>query len=235
MDYKIGQLRKEQFVGEDAYSEEISLIYRENDGVVECGLTTVTTDIANIQVKDTALILENNLKEKQSYYFNFYATSFFGPFVVTLRANDGSEQPLKKFDTTKESKTFCSLVFMPNANSYNKIVFKRINRTEGLEDRVIIDNSTIEKEDIQYTKINLYSLLNVISAALGDGQFIKKMGLQGPPGLIFCVNGEEIHMGKTGIYEVDKINIGNLGLVLDDGDYFIMDYLYDSGKENKNE
>ena len=61
------------------------------------------------------------------------------------------------------------------------------------------------------------------------------MGLQGPPGLLFSMNGEEIRIGKSGIYEVEGININQLSFVIknnspipyaDNLDYFIMDFQY---------
>ena len=72
-------------------------------------------------------------------------------------------------------------------------------------------------------------------AAFVSLQYIKKMGLQGPPGFMFSMNGEEIHIGKSGMYEVEGINISNLSFVIknispipyeDNLDYFIMDFLY---------
>jgi hypothetical protein len=61
------------------------------------------------------------------------------------------------------------------------------------------------------------------------------MGIQGPTGLLFSMNGEEIRIGKSGIYEVQDFPIENLGFVIKDTspvpyqdgkDFFIMDFQY---------
>ena len=70
-----------------------------------------------------------------------------------------------------------------------------------------------------------------------DTDSVLKIGVQGPPGLLMCINGEGIRIGPEGVYEIrDKYKISFIGFaiqkrdlsdVYDGRDYFILDYQYD--------
>ncbi len=68
---------------------------------------------------------------------------------------------------------------------------------------------------------------------------LTKIGIQGPPGLLMCINGEAIRIGPSGIYEINNgYKVTFLGFIVresrqrkdrdgvPDYDYFIMDYQY---------
>jgi len=45
--------------------------------------------------------------------------------------------------------------------------------------------------------------------------YLTKIGIQGPPSMLMCINGEEIRIGKSGIYEInnDIIKITSISFV----------------------
>nr|DAD62367.1 MAG TPA: hypothetical protein [Caudoviricetes sp.] len=53
---------------------------------------------------------------------------------------------------------------------------------------------------IVYEELSLVK--NMLSSQIRQGVSLIKMGIQSRPGLLMCINGEEIHIGRTGIYEV---------------------------------
>lgn len=53
---------------------------------------------------------------------------------------------------------------------------------------------------IVYEELSLVK--NMLSSQIKQGVSLMKMGIQSRPGLLMCINGEEIHIGRTGIYEV---------------------------------
>ena len=75
-------------------------------------------------------------------------------------------------------------------------------------------------------------MVNVIDY-IGHSPLLK-IGIQGPTGLLFCINGEEIRMGKSGIYEIlNGYKVNSIGFVpkpdsISPGgkDYFVLDYQY---------
>jgi hypothetical protein len=54
---------------------------------------------------------------------------------------------------------------------------------------------------------------------------IKKIGVQGHPGLTMVINGEEIKMGPSGLFELNDFDITSFG-VCGDAKRFIVDYQY---------
>ncbi len=45
-------------------------------------------------------------------------------------------------------------------------------------------------------------LNNIISSDIQSGASLTKIGVQSKPGLVMCINGEEIHVGRSGLYEM---------------------------------
>lgn len=229
MSYNIGQFRRNQL---SSYEDKIPVIANNTGaGIKELSIQTPE----GLPLTETALIFKDSFKKGENYYFSFYTAfdkSDPGAFIVYLY--DGQNkviQPIKYFDVGAGA--FCEMVFTPNDINYNKLVFKKVVKSSQTS-KVYIDatkegNSTFAT----YLNIELWQLKNIIP--LLDISYIKKLGVQGPPGLMFSMNGEEIHIGKSGIYEVSGLNINTLSFVIknrspipyEDGkDYFIMDYLY---------
>ena len=229
MSYNIGQFRRNQL---SSYEDKIQ-VTKESSSV---GVQTVVIQTQEgIPLTDTALVLKNSLKKGENYYFSFYTSadkSDPGAFIVYLYdGKNEAAQPIKRFDVG--AGTFCEMVFTPNDINYNKLVFKKVTKSSA-SDRVYINDAREGNSTFSvYLNIELWQLKNIIP--LLDVSYIKKLGVQGPPGLMFSMNGEEIHIGKSGIYEVSGLNINTLSFVIknrspipyEDGkDYFIMDYLY---------
>lgn len=66
-------------------------------------------------------------------------------------------------------------------------------------------NITDYRDMIRYPKIcyqQLGSINNIITTKVKDGATLLKIGVQSHPGLSMCVNGEEIRISRTGIFEL---------------------------------
>lgn len=131
------------------------------------------------------------------------------------------------------STTF-DIVFTPNS-IYNLIVFVLARTTE---DYNVIENSQHGRiMDITVNENNIYLMTNIIdtlASTYGLTELIR-IGVQGPTGLMMSINGEQIKVGKTGIYELNDVNIKitYLGFALkenvlnvDGYDNFILDFEY---------
>ena len=55
---------------------------------------------------------------------------------------------------------------------------------------------------------------------------LNHIGVWGHPEMYLAINGEQIQIGKTGLYELDDFEITNLGVVVQDFaiDRFTIDY-----------
>lgn len=177
-----------------------------------------------------------------NYYLKFEVkqiTNSPQDFTLKLQSDEvtiDNIQEIRNYSVKQgnETTTF-ELIFNPNSN-YNQIIFelKRnasdfyINNADGTSGRIM------DIKILQFERV-----INVISSYLANTYTglttLKKIGIQGPPGLLFCIDGEEIRIGRSGIYELynDEINISYIGFVIKDSlftqngkDFFIMDFKY---------
>ena len=111
-------------------------------------------------------------------------------------------------------------VFMPSRN-YNQIKIEL--------DRNSVDYTiNPERPDIYGRIVNIEVLSfaeikNIIPYRL------KRIGVQGTPGLIMCINGEQIQIGKSGIFEINiDYTVSYFGVVIekDSDKIFLLDYQY---------
>lgn len=230
--YRLGQLRRNQL---SSYSTNVD--YKTN---------LIVNTSSNIDFYDPSIVINNGgqVSSIYSYYLRFKVkqrTDSIQDFVIKLKNNTGSLE--EDFQTVRilsvksglanDYITF-ELIFNPSEN-YNQIVFEL--------KRITLDFSIFDQDksgrimDIQI--LDFYIINNIITDYLKshytDLQQLKKIGIQGPPGLMFTIDGEEIRLGKTGIYELynDKIRISYLGFVIkessyfpDGKDFFILDFKY---------
>lgn len=125
-------------------------------------------------------------------------------------------------------------MFTPNS-TYNLIVFVLARTTEDYN--ITEDSQYGRIMDITVNKNNIYLMTNIIdtlASTYGLAELIR-IGVQGPTGLMMSINGEQIKIGKTGIYELNDVNIKitYLGFALkenvlnvDGYDNFILDFEY---------
>lgn len=188
---------------------------------------------------DKALKITNNTSFEvgQSYYFNFKIKQkdklqtikvYLRKHFDANRKGEAKEDRTQLIDTfiipigTNEYSNF-ELIFSPNYN-YDEIIFEL--------QRTLIDYQQSPSRVIDLTINDLSEMVNVIDY-IGHSPLLK-IGIQGPTGLLFCINGEEIRMGKSGIYEIlNGYKVNSIGFVpkpdsISPGgkDYFILDYQY---------
>ena len=226
MSYQIGQFRRAQ----------LSIAnYRT---LLKYNITTVTNNNTNVAFLDTAISLTSGsvLDNKHSYYLQFTVKqkNSVQNFSLQLQ-NSNDSQTIEDYTVPAGTgSTTFDIVFTPNS-TYNLIVFV-LARTA--EDYNIIENSQYGRiMDITVNENNIYLMTNIIdtlASTYGLTELIR-IGIQGPTGLMMSINGEQIKVGKTGIYELNDINIKitYLGFALkenalniDGYDNFILDFEY---------
>lgn len=229
----VGQFRRTQL---DSYYESISFDLTTQE--TESNIETMGIKFVNpcVLVKSTTLTNQNN------YYLKFkvsYREDSSQSFNVRIRNSNSEEannyQNLRSYSVNQGiGSTIFEMVFSPNA-IYNQIVFEL--------NRIPLDYTT-ENDDGTYGRLmtveilefnSLNNVIDYLSSSYSGLTKLNKIGIQGPPGLLMCINGEEIRIGRSGIYEINNnsITISFIGFVLkesaftQDGlDYFIMDFQY---------
>lgn len=227
---KIGQLRRNQI---NSYS--VSLAYRQE---------LIRNEDSIIDFYDQCLYLNgtNVVNSLYSYYLKFEVEQFIDStqeFTLKLKSDEVNinyHQNIKNFVVKQGTDvTSFELIFNPNSN-YNQIVFelKRLALDFNMDNGNNMNGRIMKIKILKFDRI-----INVISSYLAknyDGlKTLKKIGIQGPPGLLFCIDGEEIRIGRSGIYELynENVAVSYIGFVIKDSlftqdgkDFFIMDFKY---------
>ena len=211
------------------------------------GLTTITSQSiisSAITFLDNILVLSGNniVKPTESdgvrtknYYIRFKVYKKANPQTIKIKlvnTNKTSDniQVLKSIvvEGGRESDySSYEIVISPN-NIYNRILFEL---QRELEDYNIIN------EDGTYGRIcniyidrldEVYNVINHLSSLINKTSLLQ-IGVQSAPGLLMCINGEEIKVGRSGLYEIlNGYKISFIGFIVepDDNKYFILDYQY---------
>lgn len=230
MSYRIGQLKRNQI---SSYSTALS--YQQ-------GLIKNENSIINFYDQCMYLSGANIVSSIYSYYLKFEVTQLpevTQEFSIRLQSDEvtiDNIQNIRSFVVKQGvGTTTFELIFTPNSN-YNQIIFE----LKRLALDSYIDNGDGTSGRIMKIKILQFDrVINVISSYLAKNYAgmttLKKIGIQGPPGLLFCIDGEEIRIGRSGIYELynEDINISYIGFIIKDSlftqdgkDFFIMDFKY---------
>ena len=231
MSYKVGQFRKNtlgRYLNPLVMSERVIYTYPSDD-----------ISERQIYFKDIAFSMSNDFDYQKKYYVRIQVkrtntNQTFSISLANLNREQQSQQFLKSFYVpamrqSEINKTaIIEIVFYPIINFSDLII--RLNRTA--QDYLIQneDQSSGRVFEVVSTGCTCDEIINIIDSISNVNQF-DKIGVQGPSGLLMCINGEEIRVGPSGIYETHngyKINF--MGFVVTDPDpnisYFILDYQY---------
>lgn len=179
---------------------------------------------------------DNIVNNKNSYYLQFEVQEkidsvqkFYLKLKNTMQEKD-NEQLIEEFIVPMgRGKRYFEIIFTPNS-TYDQILWE-LQRT-ALDYR--LDYNRLM--DITVTEfVQLINILPILKQTYNDITYLTKIGIQGPPSLLMCINGEQIRIGKSGIYELnnDLIKITFISFIPKQNtfssntlDYFIMDFEY---------
>jgi hypothetical protein len=197
-------------------------------------ISSFSTDVnytSNVESNNPYLAIDGTLSANVSYYLQFKVKQGDERenFILKLK-NEAIEQSVQTFHVTKGNDyTTFELIFTPN-RTYSKVAFE-LNREDANDANKVLDIEIL----------NFYLVKNIVTelqSKFSGLKKLKKIGIQGPPGLLFVLDGDEIRIGKTGIYELynDSITVAYLGFCIkesnqtfDGKDFFILDFTYQGG------
>lgn len=226
MSYQIGQFRKDSLNGN--YIQNLSYT-----------VTTVETpwggsaDSSSLEIvfTDRALQLSRSLQSGQNYFLKIGVErqSLRQRINIILKNNNS---------TTNRSQTITSFTIPPLDTTNNRTaILETIISPNSAYDQIILQLIREIPQDFQTTNriVNITNedtvfgtLTNIVNVAGVENGFTK-IGVQGPSGLLMCINGEEIRIGPSGIYEIKNgytVNFIGFAILPNDNNYFILDYQY---------
>lgn len=238
MAYNIGQFRRTSNIND--YYEEIS-----NDFVIQYFQERLSELTSTVFFENAYYDFSNtgNKMNKQNYYYLNFSVKKMNSiqnFYLKLKNltqsdddfSENNEQIIAEFtvpqSTIEDDWADFEIIIAPN-KTYGQLYWD-LRRT--------ISNDYLSTSDMQVEGaigrkmtivINQFAIIKNI---VKDIDKIVKIGVQGPPSLLMCINGEQIRIGKTGIFEINEDNasisfVGFIPKVKNDIlEYFIMDYEY---------
>lgn len=226
MSYQIGQFRRPQL---DSYSTPLSMeLNRQQTEGASSGDTLFYNACGNLSG-------DNVMNSQNCYYLRFGvkqrkdSEQVFYLKIRNTSETEDNEQLIDEFKVTRGTGTvYFEVILSPNA-TYNQVLWE-LQRT-ALDYRML--NARVMNV-VDYTYTRLIDVLTTLKSTYTGMEYLTKIGIQGPPSLLMCINREQIRIGKTGIYEINNgINITSISFVpkastlSSDGlDYFIMDFEY---------
>lgn len=184
---------------------------------VEYTDTTINTTVSGIVFNDLGLSVTLDSNKKYYLSVDLSIAEGTGPIKVQIilkKTLNEITQTIKTVEITDSTVKNCELSFTPNQN-YDLLVFQIVRNQSDLTIAYSISKSIVA-----------FNTLTNILDSIGVSA-LQKIGIQGQPGLIININGEEIHIGRTGIYEMlDTIEVTFLGIASPDYGFFLIDYQY---------
>lgn len=160
---------------------------------------------------------------------NYYLGNGNNTYTPTTHVNDISVAA-SWIHETGVNYGYAEMVFRPVEGAFSQIVLEMVRTAEDYNIQQDVDNETVygrrvTLSDFDYT---LYKLSNLVDEINPDGS-LNRIGVWSHSGLLMAVNGEEIRVGPSGLYELDDIiPINSLGIVAEDyTDNFSVDYTFD--------
>lgn len=231
--YHIGQFRRPQL---DSYSTPLSMEL----GIQQ--LENMTSGGVSFYNPCGNLSGDNIINSQNYYYLRFGVQrrsdteQIFYLKLRNLSETEDNEQVIDEFKVGRGTGIqYFEVIISPNA-TYNQILWElyrtvydySLSNPDGTQGRIMEI-----KEDYTYTRLT--NVLTFLKSSYNDLEYLTKIGIQGPPSLLMCINGEQIRIGNTGIYEINRDDIHitsinfvpkNSALSSDGLDYFIMDFEY---------
>lgn len=213
MSYSIGQFRRTD-IGTSNYEENID--------------KTITIGSDD---KDSAILLNGGFVAGRIYRLQATLKSTNLPsntqIKIKLKDNNNNKYQIVKIINISSSYKL-NLIFIPQYD-FGKIVFEidRISNTS------ISQNAQVSAEQVKITIMK-----NIISELGNNITRLRRIGIQGPEGMLFVINGELLKMGKSRIFMSDEMEITSVCFIvneLENNDpffmennvpFFIMDYQY---------
>ena len=229
--YHIGQFRRPQL---DSYSTPLSMeLGRQQTERASSGDILFYNACGNLSG-------DNVMNSQNCYYLRFGvkrredSEQVFYLKIRNASETEDNEQLIDEFKVARGTGTvYFEVILSPNATYY--LVLWELRRT-ALDYNMLNADCTSGRvmDVVDYTYTRLIDVLATLKSTYTGMEYLTKIGIQGPPSLLMCINREQIRIGKTGIYEINNgINITSISFVpktstlSSDGlDYFIMDFEY---------
>lgn len=203
---------------------------------------------ASFTFKDKAIVLEgknilsavdDTRTKSRSYFLKYKIRKQEEEQVITVKLLKSKEE--------LDNEQFLTTITVPKGNPSEYFSFDLVISPNSTYDRIafILHRNATDYNFESETETGTYGrvveieveyyeeIINIIdvylNTSIDNAGLLKQIGVQGPPGMLMCIEGEGIRIGRSGIYEINNgVVISFFGVVIhsDEENHFFLDYQY---------
>lgn len=231
MSFQFGQFRRSQL---DSFLTPLK--YKLEKDKIKSTISTAVTFVDNvISLTEALKPTEQDGIRAKNYYIKFRIYKKANPqTIITKLINTDKQtdnvQNLRTIvvDAGRETEYNTYEIVIPPNNNYNQIKFELQRELEDYNKKNS-DGTYGRVCKVEIIRLDeIYNVINYLTTIINKSALLQ-IGVQSAPGLLMCINGEEIRVGRSGLYEIlNGYKVTFIGFVVEPNDnkYFMLDYQY---------
>ena len=231
MSFQFGQFRRSQL---DSFLTPLK--YKIEQTKIKSTISTVVTFVDNvISLTDALKPTEQDGIRAKNYYIRFRIYKKANPqtFIIKLINTNKQTDNIQNLrtiivDAGRETEYNIYEIVIPPNNNYNQIKFELQRELEDYNKKNS-DGTYGRICKIEVMRLDeIYNVIDYLTTIINKSALLQ-IGVQSAPGLLMCINGEEIRVGRSGLYEIlNGYKVTFIGFIVEPNDnkHFMLDYQY---------
>lgn len=231
MSFQFGQFRRSQL---DSFLTPLK--YKLEQAKIKSTISTAVTFVDNVISLTNALKpTEQDGIRAKNYYIRFRIYKKANPQTIIIKLINTNKQTdniqnLRTIvvDAGRETEYNTYEIVIPPNNNYNQIKFELQRELEDYNKKNS-DGTYGRICKIEVIRLDeIYNVIDYLTTIINKSALLQ-IGVQSAPGLLMCINGEEIRVGRSGLYEIlNGYKVTFIGFIVEPNDnkHFMLDYQY---------
>ena len=231
MSFQFGQFRRSQL---DSFLTPLK--YKLEQAKIKATISTAVTFVDNvISLTDALKPTEQDGIRAKNYYIRFRIYKKANPQTIIIKLINTNKQTdniqnLRTIivDAGRETEYNTYEIVIPPNNNYNQIKFELQRELEDYNKKNS-DGTYGRICKIEVIRLDeIYNVIDYLTTIINKSALLQ-IGVQSAPGLLMCINGEEIRVGRSGLYEIlNGYKVTFIGFIVEPNDnkHFMLDYQY---------
>lgn len=231
MSFQFGQFRRSQL---DSFLTPLK--YKLEKDKIKSTISTVITFVDNVvSLTDALKPTEQDGIRAKNYYIRFRIYKKANPQTIIIKLINTNKQTdniqnLRTIivDAGRETEYNTYEIVIPPNNNYNQIKFELQRELEDYNKKNS-DGTYGRICKVEVIRLDeIYNVIDYLTTIINKSALLQ-IGVQSAPGLLMCINGEEIRVGRSGLYEIlNGYKVTFIGFIVEPNDnkHFMLDYQY---------
>lgn len=231
MSFQFGQFRRSQL---DSFLTPLK--YKLEQAKIKSTISTAVTFVDNvISLTDALKPTEQDGIRAKNYYIRFRIYKKANPQTIIIKLINTNKQTdniqnLRTIivDAGRETEYNTYEIVIPPNNNYNQIKFELQRELEDYNKKNS-DGTYGRICKVEVIRLDeIYNVIDYLTTIINKSALLQ-IGVQSAPGLLMCINGEEIRVGRSGLYEIlNGYKVTFIGFIVEPNDnkHFMLDYQY---------